>query len=205
MAFRGNTAVLRGLARQFDGLGNPRGPARQRVMLAVKPQIIGVLRDQFSRSIDPDETDWQETSRGRPALLSRSKQLPNSFAIRVDQGVLAGISRIPRDWLRAHHEGHVFPARTTKSSVMRFNSKGRLISKSSFRRALDKRLSGKNPQRKRRYSIRNVAPHRIGPRVLPKRQVIPERELTPMWSEAVARGVNAGLLKWSGQAGLMKR
>jgi hypothetical protein len=204
MAFRGNTAVLRALGKQFSSLGSPTGQARQRVMLAVKPEIRGVLAYEFSRSVDPDDSTWQETAHGKSALLSPSKKLPNSFAVRVDQGVLAGISRIPRDWLRAHQEGHVFPARTAGKSVMRFNSRGRLISRAAFARALDKRLSGKNPARKRRYSARMIAPHRIGGRVLPQRRIIPDGQLTPLWSQAVARGVNAGLLKWSGQAGLKK-
>jgi len=173
--------------------------SKEPVLESMKREVFTLLRDEFKQGSGPDGETWEPTKRGKPAMVS--KKLPFAFGARADRGELRFIGKTKRDLMSALHAGHVFPPRVAKASALRFNSKGSLISAAAFRRALDKRPSGKNPNRKRRYSIRTAAAHTVGERVLPPRPIIPQSgEMPARWQAAVNAGVFRVVAAWAERA-----
>jgi hypothetical protein len=127
MPLTGNMRQLRGWATHVQSLGKPNGPKQVAIAKAVGHEVRELLKKQFATGTGP-EGPWKRTVRGEPALISR--KLPGDFKTSaVASGVFVS-SRIP--WLRAHHEGHTFPARSAGGQALFFNKKGRFVSRQRY-------------------------------------------------------------------------
>jgi len=185
----GDERKLGRLAGQLRSLGERNAPEQQRLLEPVKQNLKGVLREEFSKSIDPAGKRWQLTVRGRPALLSR--KLPFAFEFGARDGAVIGVGKSKRDLLEAHQEGMTFRARQVKAQqqFLTFDKNGKLIRK---RRAINKK--GEATRGTHQTFARA---HTVGERVLPQRQIIPEgSELPPLWSKAVESGVIDAMQRW---------
>ena len=166
------------MAREIEKLGKPRSDVRDKIARAVVVEVRGVLREQFGNGTSPDGTPWQVTKRGKPALLS--KKLPQDFAgVPTDVGA-SFFSRVP--WLKAHHDGHVFPART---QVLTFNQKGKLARRS--KKVFD--IATRKGRHIGKFVFDVVAP--IKSRILPERPIYPRARMTEKWGAAVNRGIES--------------
>lgn len=181
---------LEQIGKSLGELGSRGSPAQERMLTPVKQEIKTLLRDEFSKSIGPTGESWQETVRGRAALVS--KKLPYAFDFGIRDGVVVGVGKTKRDLLDAHQEGHTFRERqvAAQQQFLTFDKNGKLIRKA---RALNK----KGEARRGVYQTFARA-HTIGERVLPQRQIIPEgSELPKPWDDAVERGLSKGMEQWS--------
>jgi hypothetical protein len=193
MPLTGDVAQLRSLGRSFRDLHTPNTPTQTRLLTPVKQEIKSVLREEFSRSVDPSGASWEETVRGRAALLS--KKLPFAFEFGVRDGVVVGVGKSKRDLLDAHQEGHTFKARqvAAQKQFLTFDRNGRLVRK---KRALNKKgLATRGTHQT------FARAHTVGERVLPQRQIVPEGDtLPPLWEQAVERGLTSGMMDWHERA-----
>lgn len=179
MPVSGDIRRLKGWGAHVKSLGKPNGPPQRAIAKAVGNEIRGLLKEEFARGIGPDGRPWKLTKRGRPALIS--KKLPGDFKTSpVANGVFTS-SRVK--WLRAHHEGHVFPAR---SQVLTFSKKGRLLSE----------------KRQRRAKLVFDVTARVGQRVLAERPIYPVNRMTGPWGKGVNRGIALGVKEWRARTGL---
>lgn len=170
MPLTGDTRRLRGWSAHVASLGKPNGAPQRAIAKAAGEAGREQLRKQFASGTGPDGRAWEKTKRGKPALVS--KRLPGDFKSEpVARGVLF-LSRIK--WLRAHHEGHVFPAR---SQALTFSKRGRLLSEKKQRR------------QKLVFDVRA----KVGQRVLPERSIYPVDRMTGPWGIAINTGVDKAL------------
>lgn len=130
MPLTGDLRRLRGWALHVQSLGKPNGAKQKAIASAVGKEVRELLKKQFTSGVGP-EGPWKRTVRGKPALVSR--KLPGDFKTSAVAGGVFVSSRIP--WLRAHHEGHTFPARQAGGQALFFNKKGRFISGQRYRGA----------------------------------------------------------------------
>lgn len=190
MAQTGDDAQLRSLARSFHDLHTPNTPTQQRLLKPVMQELKGVLREEFSKGIDPSGAAFQETVRGRAALIS--KKLPYAFDLAVRDGVVVGVGKSKRDLLEAHQEGHTFQSRqvAAQQQFMTFDKNGRLIR--------NKRALNKKGEARRGVFQRFAGAHTVGERVLPQRQIIPTdgEQLPALWDRAVSDGITMGMNDW---------
>jgi hypothetical protein len=188
MPLRGDTSKARALARSLRDLADPSGRAQAEITREVVREVRGVLKEQFAAGVGPYGM-WPLTTRGRQALVSR--KLPQDFR---GEGIPGGArfwSRVP--WLRAHHEGHVFPARAGGGQSLFFNEGGRLLRLG--------RLTARG-LRTRFVSERVTRGHTIGQRVLPKREIYPDRGVgsSPTWSAHLNHAARVGMQRWRDRA-----
>lgn len=186
----GDDAKLSALAKSFRDLRTPNTPTQQRLLRPVMRELKGVLREEFTKGIDPSGTQWQQTVRGRAALVSR--KLPYAFDLAVRDGVVVGVGKSKRDLLEAHQEGHTFQSRqvAAQQSFMTFDKNGKLIRNA---RALNKK-----GEARRGVFQRFAGAHTVGERVLPERQIIPNDgdQLPALWDRAVSDGITTGIEDW---------
>ncbi len=208
MPLTGDLRRLRGWALHVQSLGKPNGAKQVAIAKAVGAEVRDLLKKQFASGVGP-EGPWKRTVRGRPALVSR--KLPGDFKTSaVASGVFVS-SRIP--WLRAHHEGHTFPARHVAGGrELFFNRKGRFRSRQSFEgaqyqarirmHAIRLKMVGATPAQRRRYQaqldrlavssgfVATQRSHSVRARVLPMRRIYPDDMRRGAWGQAIARGFN---------------
>lgn len=182
MGLTGDFGRLARLREAIANLGKPGAAAQFEIARSVIKEVRGVLREQFSKGEGPDGA-WQRTARGKPALVSR--KLATTFVGAPVNGGAKFRARIP--WLLAHHEGHVFPARSSAGHVLYRSRKGKLISAKRAARG------------KGAYGTKARA-HTVGARVLPARPIYPTRDESAMpakWAAAINRGARAALEEWA--------
>jgi len=187
MPLTGDFAKLKKLQRNMHDLSKTGGRSQAEVARGVGREVKGVIREQFASGSGPYGA-WQQTVRGKPALLS--KKLPNDYkATPVPGGVVVMPSRAK--WLIAHHEGHVFSARSVgaEQNFLTFNRAGRLIKAS---RALNKKTGA---VRRGVFQIFAKA-HNVGPRTLPARPIYPEGAIPTKWAVAINAGAAQGMQRW---------
>jgi hypothetical protein len=186
----GDLAKAKALARNLRDLADPKGRAQQEISREIVREVRGLLREQFAAGVGPYGM-WPLTVRGKPALVSR--KLPQDFRGEpVPGGVRFWWGGRAR-WIRAHHEGHVFPARQAGGQSLFFNEKGQLL-----------RL-GKLTVRglRTKFVMERVArAHTVGQRVLPKREIYPDRGVgsSPTWAAHVNHGARLGMQRWRERA-----
>lgn len=208
MPLTGDLRRLRGWALHIQSLGKPNGAKQQAIAKAVGYEVRELLKQEFSGGVGPDG-EWKRTVRGKPALISR--KLPGDFKTSAVAGGVFVSSRIP--WLRAHHEGHTFPARSVAGGrELFFNRKGRFRSRQSFAgsqyqarikmHAIRLKMVGATPAQVRRYQrqlerlalssgfVAKQRAHSIRARVLPRRRIYPDDMRRGIWGQAIARGFN---------------
>ena len=177
MPLTGDLSRLKGWAAHVQSLGKPNGAPRRAIAKAVGDEVRGLLKKEFTTGTSPTGARWTPKKNGKPALISR--KLPGDFKTSpVASGVFTS-SRIK--WLRAHHEGHIFAAR---SQVLTFSKKGRLLSAKRIMRA------------KLVFDVRA----KVGQRVLPPRPIYPGNKMTGPWGDAINRGIASGMAAWRGAA-----
>lgn len=183
MPLTGDFAKLRKLKAAMAELARPDGKPQRDVGRQVVREVRVELREQFGGGFGPYGA-WEKTKRGRPALLSR--KLPQDFRGKTVPGGVKFTTRIP--WLRAHHEGHVFPAHQTGGQPLFFNERGRLL-------RLGK-LSARG-LRTKFVQERRARQHTVGARVLPRRPMYPERTPLPTkWAYRVNVGAGPAMARW---------
>lgn len=188
MPLAGDLRRLKGWAAHVATLGTPNSAPQRAIAAEVGRAVRGVLKQQFSTGTSPTGQPWQPKVNGKPALIS--KKLPGDFTTSpVAKGVFT-TSRIP--WLRAHHEGHVFPPRQSAGGhSLWFDQNNRVIKMGRLtKRALRMTFV--------RESV--VRAHLVGRRVLPARPIYPEGAMPAPWAAALNRGIDAGMLKWRAAA-----
>jgi hypothetical protein len=155
----------------------------------MKRFLKGVVREEFTRSVDPSGRLWKETARGKPALVS--KVLPNAFTFAARDGSIVGVGKSKRDLLDAHQTGYTFRARQVAAlkQFLTFDKNGRLIGK---KRALNR----KGAVKRGAYQV-FAREHKVGERVLPERQIVPEgTELPRLWDGAMRLGFTDAMQRW---------
>lgn len=195
MPLTGPTDRLKGWAAHVASLGKPNGGPQKAIAKAVGQQVREQLKKQFATGTGPTGAKWKETKEGKPALISR--KLPYDFTCSpVAKGVF-GSSRIP--WLRAHHEGHVFPKREQR---LTFKANGRLARTRVrwIRGRMGKAAKRIEPMK--RLKVVYDVDAAIGERVLPERPIYPENRMTGPWGEACNRGIAAGMQEWKAKVGI---
>jgi hypothetical protein len=180
MALTGDFGKLHKLAASIAALGKANGAAQRDTTWEVVKKVRVVLREQFETGSGPYGF-WDRTKRGQAALVSN--QLDRDFRGQPVPGGAYFFSRLP--WLRTHHEGHTFPSRSVgdRQQVLRFDKKGRLRSKKSFGRL-------------RRGHSTFARGHSIGQRVLPRREIYPDRGMPDKWAAAINAGAAIGISRW---------
>lgn len=186
--FSGDFDKLKRLARSVEQLADPNGRPQRTIARKVITELrTGPLREQYRTGIGP-EGAWQpRKADGRPALVSR--KLPTLVRGRPVRGgaVFEWRSAI----MKAHHEGHVFPARRGGGQSLFYDERGRLI-----------RL-GRLSARAFRYKFvaeRITRAHGIGARVLPPRPQYPRGPMPDSWRRPIERGLRAGMDDWGSTA-----
>lgn len=131
MPLRYNPTSLKRAARAIRGVVTPGTAERKRMIGAAVNAIKALTREQFAKGIGPDGAPQPaRKTDGRPGLESE-KLARGAVAITAEGEVIRGRAKNPK-WsakLDAHQQGHTWPAR---SGVQRRDSKGRLITKSTF-------------------------------------------------------------------------
>jgi hypothetical protein len=182
-------AKLAKIARDMHALGTPNSAEQQRLFEPMKRFIKGVVREEFTRSVDPSGRTWKETVRGKPALVS--KKLPNAFLFAARDGSIVGVGKSKRDMLEAHQTGYTFRARQVAAlkQFLTFDKHGRLIGK--------KRAISRTGKVKRGAYQVFAREHKVGARVLPERQIVPEgTELPRLWDGAMRLGFTDAMQRW---------
>lgn len=187
MALTGDFAKLRSLQHGFQSLAS--GAERDRLARGIKSSVIGQLKEEFSKGISPDGTAWQQTKRGRPALISR--KLPGAFVGQVNSGNVFFRADSTRSLLVAHQFGATFKARAVGAGkqFLTFDKLGRLV---KAKRALNKKGDAR-----RGYRQTFARTHNIGARVLPARPIYPEGAMPTPWSDRIQSGVISELMAWN--------
>jgi hypothetical protein len=190
MPLTGDFSKLKKLKRAMADLGRKDGSAQREVGRQVVREVRGVLREQFAEGTGPYGT-WERTKRGRPALVSR--KLPQDFRGSTIPGGVKFTSRVT--WLRAHHQGHTFPAQqvAAQSRFLTFDKRGRLIRRSRI-------FNKKTGQVRRGVSQTFAREHSIGARVLPRRPIYPDRGMSPRWAQRINAGAAIGMRNWHARA-----
>jgi hypothetical protein len=186
MPASGDSRKLDKLAERMHTLASGKGTG---LFPPINRAMKAVLREEFTRSIDPSGRTWQPTVKGRPALISR--KLPNAFAFAARDGYIVGVGKTKRDLLTAHQEGHTFRARQVAAlkNFLTFDKGGRVIAK---RRALNRKGDV-------RRGVQQVfaRAHEVSERVLPARPIVPEGSTLPrLWDGALRAGFTEGMTKW---------
>lgn len=196
-------AQLAAVRSGFASLASRNGSSRQALLRSVSLQVKNALREQFRDSVGPSGSPWQQTTKGKPSLVS--KKLPGAFRFEVANGVLKGKGKSNRDMLEAHQLGHSFGSRRAGGSTMSFSARGRLISAARFRRAselararnISNGLMGKKLRKWKGFERRAIQ-HTVGARVLPARPIVPTGSTMPrLWESYVRIGLTDGMQKWS--------
>lgn len=186
MPLTGDVAKLGKLAGKMRTLADGKGAG---LFPPIKQAMKATLREEFARSIDPSGRTWKPTVKGRPALVS--KKLPNAFDFAARDGYIVGVGVSKRDMLTAHQSGHTWRERQVGAlkSFLTFDKNGRVIAN---RRALNR----KGEVRRGVYQV-FVREHKVGERVLPERQIIPEGSTLPrLWDGAIRLGFTEGFTQW---------
>jgi hypothetical protein len=206
MPMTGDERKLGQIAGGFRSMGERNGAGQQRLLEPVKRKIKDVLRQEFTRSVDPSGASWKKTVRGKAALVSR--KLPFAFEFAARDGGVVGVGKSKRDLLDAHQHGATFKARqvAANKNFLSFNRKGRLVKESRIfkRNAEVSVVDGRVKVTYSRGDVRAGAyqrfarAHTVRERVLPQRKIVPEgTTLPPLWSGAVEEGVTEGMTKWA--------
>lgn len=195
MPLTGDLAGLRKASRSFGAMATAGSAPRIAMLDDVKRQGLLLLKQEFATSTSATGDPFQETVRGKPALLSRS--LPYAFDGRVDRDSLRFIGRVSRDWLDAVQDGHVFKARTVEANrqFLSFNRKGKLVREG--------RVLKKNGELRKGSHQTFAKAHTIGQRILPPRPMVPATssgDLPPPWDSAVKAGLAVGFGRWADRA-----
>ena len=186
MPFTGDSRKLDKLGERMRTLADGKGAG---LFPPINRALKAVLREEFTRSIDPSGRTWKPTVKGRPALVSR--KLPNAFTFAARDGYLVGVGKSKRDLLSAHQEGHTFRARQVAAlkQFLSFDKNGRLIRK---QRALNRKGLAK-----RGVTQTFARAHTVSERVLPPRQIVPEGEtIGRLWDGAIRLGFVEGMTRW---------
>lgn len=179
MALTGDFAAMQRLRDRLESADVQRDAAH-----AVVIGGRALMRAEFASSTDPSGDPWVETTRGVAALASKNLQnVVGGVVVGDDEAAFSsGV-----DWLGAHNAGHEFPARTGGGQSTFFDRAGRKIKMGALsKRALKMKF----------IEERVAAHHRVGARVLPRRQIRPDggAPLPPAWAEMV-RQAAAGAMK----------
>lgn len=162
------------------------------ILQGIDYEVKKLLKQEFATGEGP-YGPWQKTARGRQAL--QSKRLPTAFKSTIGPSGLRYVAKSRRDFLEAHQQGHIFPARHREANkqFLTFNKFGRLIKNS-------KALNKKGKVRAGVFQTFARA-HTVGKRVLPQRRIAPEgTDLPPSWEAALERGATYGMNRWYGRA-----
>jgi hypothetical protein len=188
MALTGDFDELRALRASMRELGLTSGRAQRDIAKAVAAEVKGLLKQEFATGEGPDGA-WARTVRGKQALQSK-RLAAGDFQDKPIEGGVEFVSKV--SWLRAHQEGHTWPARSAGGQSLFFNNKGRLLKLGKLsKRVLRVKFVEEKITRK----------HTVRERVLPARPIIPEGgDMPPAWSEAISRGAEAGVQRWYDRA-----
>jgi hypothetical protein len=182
MPLDGPFEQLRRLRRNVVELANAGGRPQRDLATAVSREIKGVIREQFTRGEGPDGPHPRRVD-GKPALVS--KKLPGDFEARVLPGGVLWVRPSRAPWLRAHHEGHVFPPRRAGGQVLTFDKNGRLLRQSRIK--------------KQRFVFDRVArAHAIRARVLKRRPIYPDpnRPFPSKWAVRINAASSMVMARW---------
>lgn len=208
MGLTGDFDKLARLGANVKRLGQVEGSAQKLIASAAIAQIKVVVREEFAFGRGPYGA-WKRTVRGRSALIS--SKLPTTLRGTIIPG--GARFEFRNDWLRAHHEGHVFPQRNSTGQSLYFKS-GRLTSAAKYAKAVEsytaKRVGRhyrasvrgqKAPKDlKRNFSSKLLAPHTIGARTLPARPIYPTGSPPQRWADALNTGARLAMLDWYAKA-----
>jgi hypothetical protein len=185
MPLTGNFAGLRRLRRGLESVAEPEGAGRTDLVEGVQAEVKELLAEEFEKGIGPTGEPWQETVRGKPALVSR--KLVGAFSSRIDRGIVRFTGKSKRDMLLAHQFGHTFPARkvAAEKQHLSFNSKGKLVAA--------RRIFKKDGTVRRGGYQRFAAAHTVHERTLPARPIYPDGAMPPRWEERIQRGIAAAM------------
>lgn len=166
----------RALQQTMLALARRDSSAQRTVLKPVTTRVRDQVQHQLTTGVGPDGRAQRRTKTGRTALVSR--KIARTFkAIVVPLGVR--VTSII-SWLRAHHEGHVFPARKGRRNLLSYDRRGRLLSRARARRA------------RFVFEVRARA-HTVGRRVLPPTPIFPTGGALPApWAKAVNEGALEG-------------
>lgn len=115
---------------------------QERTRNAMAKTVKVLLKEQFTAGINPYGVPQPQTKRGKPGLVS--KHLPNAIKVTPTISGVAGVGELKdsrgkkagraatpraasRQWLTAHQEGHVFPARESRGHRLFFNPSGQAL------------------------------------------------------------------------------
>lgn len=212
MAFVGDFRNLRNLSERVADLARAGSKARKDISNGVGLAVRYQIQVQFATGTGPDAREWTRTKRGKLALVSR--KLPQDFAWRAESAGLIFYSRVP--WLRAHHDGHRFPAHNAAARSAAVDAIGsRFVKFKELRRALRTKnveridsdrgsLWVKKFKNKSKLLVRSITirEHAVGARILPARPIYPTGKIPEAWAVAMNRGAQAGFEKWAEHAAL---
>jgi hypothetical protein len=183
----GDKRQLGALAQSMRDLATGAPIARE-----LEREVKSLLKEEFAAGVGP-YGDWQETKRGKQALLSR--KLPQAFKSEFQPNGLRFSAKTSRDLLVGHQEGHTFPARQVAANKQFLTFKnGKLVKLS---RALNKR-----GEVRRGVHQTFAREHTVGERVLPARPIVPRDSegMPSTWQNACTRGAERGMQRWFEQA-----
>jgi hypothetical protein len=191
MPMEGRAEALSAIEKLIRDIGDPSGEFQTRYVAKVVASVREILREEFATGEGP-YGKWQPTASGKPALIS--KKLPQAFTGEPAPGGAVFYSRIP--WLRAHHTGHVFAARTVgeNKQFLSFSKQGKLVA--------ERKIFNRKGEVKKGAYQRFARAHAIGKRVLPARPIYPNpgRALPEKWARAIGKGAEEILRVWASKA-----
>jgi hypothetical protein len=199
------------LVRSFEALALPGGPAQAKILAGCAMGAREAIRMETTISADPNASPWPRTKQGDQAL--QGKQIPSSFSVQVIPSGIAGKSEI--DWLEAHQQGHVWPARQAEGGLLYTDVNSRKFLSRTRRLALYRNSKAESVDTDRgslivrnyKYKTALLAAmhryeeHTVGQRVLPERKLVPEGgALGVIWADQINRAADRGLRNWAAEA-----
>ena len=179
----GDFGKLKKLGAAVEALAKPGGKPQARLAVSVIGELRrGPLADQYRTGAGP-AGQWTRRADGKPALVSR--KLPQMISAKPTDIGARFVWRSPM--MVAHHEGHMFAARTGGGHSIFLDENGRSI-----------KLGKLNRRALRRRFVQEVviARHRVGVRVLPARPQYPRGTMPGPWAEAISAGLRSGMQRW---------